>query len=125
MEEAGAGDEFMAVKPWLGQMKEPSTFRKAPKNIDQAPNIKLDLEWVHGYRAKDSKNNIAYLADGNIAYNAAGLGVVYNPKEHSQKFFDKHIDDVTAIAFSSDRRLIATGEIGPKPSIYVWDGVTM
>lgn len=85
----------------------------------------MDLEWVHGYRCKDSKNNIGVLIDGSICYNAAALGVVYNPVEHTQRFFNLHIDDVTAIAFSSDRRTIATGEIGPKPSIYLWDSETM
>jgi WD40 repeat protein len=32
-----------------------------------------------------------------------------------------HNDDVSAIAFSSDKKLIATGEMGAKPTIYVWD----
>jgi len=36
-----------------------------------------------------------------------------------------HIDDVTAIAFSPDKRLVATGEIGAKPMICIWDAVTM
>jgi len=125
MEDVGEGDEFMAVKPWMGQMKEPSDFRKPPKNQNVEPAITMDLQWVHGYRARDCKNNIAYLKDGNIAWNAAGLGVVYDPTEHSQKFFKEHIDDVTAIAFSPDQQHIATGEVGPKPTIYVWDALTM
>jgi microtubule-associated protein-like 1/2 len=62
----------------------------------------LELEWVHGYRAKDCKNNIGFLLDGTIAYNAAGLGVVYEETTHTQKHFNQHIDDVTAIAFSPD-----------------------
>ena len=124
-EDAGGGDEFMAVKPWMGQMREPSEFRKAPKNQEQPPTIKFDLEWVHGYRARDSKNNIAILKDGWIAYHAAAVGIIYDSDDHSQKHFNKHIDDITSIAFSSDERTIATGEIGPKPSIYVWDGWTM
>lgn len=36
-----------------------------------------------------------------------------------------HIDDVTAIAFSPDGRTVATGEIGPKPMICIWDAITM
>ena len=80
---------------------------------------------MHGYRSKDTKNNLAYLLDGSVAYNAAGLGVVYDPTNHTQRFFKEHIDDVTAIAFSPDKKLIATGEIGPKCSIYIWNGFTM
>lgn len=121
-EDAGAGDEFMAVKPWLGQMREPSEFRKAQKNQEKPPTVSFELEWVHGYRARDSKNNVSILKDGSIAYHAAAVGIVYDPDDHSQKHFCKHIDDITAMAFSSDGRTIATGEVGPKPSIYIWDG---
>ena len=115
----------MAVKPWIGQMKEPTGFQKPPKNQNMAPSVKVNLEWVHGYRSRDAKNNISYLMDGSIGYHAAGLGVVYEPTDHTQKFFNLHVDDVTAIAFSPDKRTIATGELGPKPSIYIWDGITM
>lgn len=125
VEEAGAGDEFMAVKPWLGQMREPTDFRKPPKNQEQPPTMQLELEWVHGYRARDSKNNVKILKDGSVAYHAAAVGIVYDPDDHTQKHFIKHIDDITAIAFSSDKRTVATGEIGPKPSIYIWDALTM
>jgi len=124
-EDAGAGDEFMAVKPWLGQIREPSNFKRAPKNQEKPPTIALDLEWIHGYRARDSKNNISILADGCVAYHAAAVGIIYDPEDHEQRFFNKHIDDITAIAYSSDERTVATGEVGPKPSIYIWDACTM
>ena len=32
---------------------------------------------------------------------------------------------MTAISFSPDKRYIATGEIGAKPMICIWDGMTM
>jgi len=106
-------------------MKEPSDFRKPPKNQNLPPAVKMELEWVYGYRAKDSKNNIQIMKDGALAYNAAALGVIYNPADHSQRFFNMHNDDVTAIAFSPDLQTIATGEIGPKPIIQVWDAQSM
>jgi WD40 repeat protein len=91
----------------------------------KAPAIKLELEWCHGYRTRDSRNNIQILTDNCIAYHAAGVGIVYDPTTHTQRFFKEHDDDITAIAYSPDRRVIATGEIGAKPKICVWDGVTM
>ena len=37
----------------------------------------------------------------------------------------EHSDDITAMAMSSDGKTVATGEIGPKPLICIWDAVTM
>ena len=82
MEDVGEGDEFMAVKPWIGQMKEPTGFSKPLKNASKKPDIDLDLEWVHGYRSHDCKNNLSYLSDGTVAYHAAGVGIVYDKTDH-------------------------------------------
>ncbi len=49
--EVEKGDEFMAVKPWLGAIKEPSGW-KGGKGQNQKPKVTLDLEYVFGYRAK-------------------------------------------------------------------------
>ena len=88
MQDVGTGTEFMAVKPWVGQIREPTGYTK-PRIIQKlAPTVKVDIEWVHGYRCRDSRNNIGLLADGSIAYHAAALGIVYNPQEHSQRFFN-------------------------------------
>ena len=42
--------------------------------------------------------------DGAFAYFTAGLGVIYDPKSKKQRHFDKHSDDMTTIAISSDGR---------------------
>jgi len=50
---------------------------------------------------------------------------VYDPATHTQKHFSKHSEEVTAIAFAPDRRTVATGEVGKRPKIFVWDAVSM
>ena len=120
-EELGEGDQFMAVKPWEGAIKPPSGYVKPARNQNTPPAINLELEFVHGYRAKDCRNNLKYLNDGRIIYHAAGLGIVYNKTSHSQAFFNKHIDDIIAFALSPSREVAATGEVGRRPNIFVWD----
>jgi microtubule-associated protein-like 6 len=44
------GDEFMAVKPWMGAIVPPS---KAPKgNPQTSTDVDLQLSWVLGYRSE-------------------------------------------------------------------------
>lgn len=56
-----------------------------------------------------------------MIYHAAGVGIVLNREENTQKFFNKHRDDIIAFDYHRDANLIATGEVGAKPSIYVWN----
>ena len=46
----GEGDEFAAVKPWLGAIKEPKNH---PKPIKKAPDEDFGIDWVYGYRNED------------------------------------------------------------------------
>ena len=118
------GTEFMASKPWMGALKEPRGFIKAHPNLMQAPKIEMKLEYVHGYRSRDCKNNLKFLKDGSIAYHAAALGIVLDKQNNTQRHFNLHTDDVLAIAFHPDGIRVATGEQGPKPCIYIWDSTT-
>ena len=55
----GGGDEFMAVKPWLGTISvmKPKSFDKK-KVSTSAPDCDMELTWVHGYRAFDCRKTI-------------------------------------------------------------------
>ncbi len=65
------------------------------------------------------------MEDDSVAYFAAAVGVAYKSENHTQKYFTKHTDDITSIAFSPDMKTIATGEMGNKPAVYLWDATTM
>lgn len=79
----GAGDEFLAVKPWKGQMKPPSWFRRPKADAGNEPAVDIQLDWVHGYRGSKSRNNLSYLANGTVGYFAAGVFIEYDPIQHT------------------------------------------
>ena len=78
----------MAVKPWLGAIKEPQNFKPLRLFIllrlpEKKPNVNLKINYVYGYRAKDCRNNLYYLDDDRIVYHAAAVGIVLNPKDNN------------------------------------------
>jgi hypothetical protein len=54
----------------------------------------LSLEFVHGYRAHDTRNNLFYLNTGELVYHVAAVGVAYDTKTKKQRFFFEHTDDI-------------------------------
>lgn len=74
-EEIKEGEEFMAVKPWIGAVKEPQNH---PEPNPSPPDCTYVLEYAYGYRCQDSRQNVYYNADGQIVYMTACLGVILN-----------------------------------------------
>lgn len=90
-----------------------------------APRSQLRLEWVFGYRGHQCRNNLYYTASKEVTYFVAGVGIVYNPREHKQRFFLGHDDDILCLALHPDKTMVATGQTGKNPFICVWDTATM
>lgn len=125
-DEENKGDEsVIPMKPWISAIKEPNGYIKPPLNQAIAPLVNLELVHVHGYRSNDCRNNVKYLKSGQIVYHAAALGIVLDPTTNKQRFFNLHNEDITCLAGHPDGVLVATGEIGSKAWIYVWDSNTM
>lgn len=74
----------MAVKPWIGAVKEPANH---PPANSSPPMVQFALEYVYGYRCEDSRMNAYFNASGDAVYMTAALGVVLNTKTNTQKFF--------------------------------------
>lgn len=64
---------------------------------NSAPDACLRLEWVHGYRSTDCRNNIFYTVDGSVVYHAARVGIVYDPLQHKQRFMMEHAEDIVSL----------------------------
>jgi hypothetical protein len=135
--DAGAGDQFMAVRPYEGAIVEPDDHNPESKS---PPDVTYELEYVYGYRAEDSRMNCFYNKKGNVCYMTAALGVILDQGSNKQKFFgggqtdnsSKHVardevghtNDITAMDMSNCRGLCATGQNGAKPVAFVWDSTT-
>eukprot|EP00163_Fabomonas_tropica_P034258 TRINITY_DN93_c0_g1_i1.p1 TRINITY_DN93_c0_g1~~TRINITY_DN93_c0_g1_i1.p1 ORF type:complete len:2052 (-),score=797.91 TRINITY_DN93_c0_g1_i1:729-6884(-) len=94
------------------------------KAVGTKPKEMLEIDFIHGYRGFDTRDNMFYNPEGKIVYHAAAAGIVYDPKTHTQKYFLGHDDDILSLCVSPDRKLVATGQIGKNPKICVWDSVT-
>lgn len=57
VDDVSHGDEFGAVKPWLGAIVEPTYH--PPKN-NTKPDITYNIDFVYGYRTEDVRMNLYY-----------------------------------------------------------------
>ena len=135
--EEAVGEQFMAVRPWIGQIAEPDNHN--PENNDQ-PAVSYDLEYVYGYRCADSKQNVHWNCNSQPVYMTAALGVVLDPASNTQKFFgggeventaknvandmNHHTDDVMCVRVCPARQTAVSGQVGSKPTVFTWDAVT-
>ena len=85
--------------------------------------------------------NAQFNEKGMAVYPAAAVGVVFDYKNMQQKYFgggatdaggrkqddesgNGHSDDVTALCMSFSRKLVASGQNGQKPQVFVWNAET-
>ena len=117
---------MLAVKPFVGVVKNsiPSDYKPSARD-GAMPEAELDLEYVFGYRSHDVRNNLRYTKDGRLVYHAAGVGIVMDQRKNVQEHFIGHSDDIHCLALDHTGSLAATGEIGPKPLLAVWNCLTM
>lgn len=74
----------MAVKPWIGAVKEPDNHPEVNKS---QPDESYTLEHAYGYRCQDSRQNVYFNSAGNIAYMTASLGIILDVESNVQTFF--------------------------------------
>ena len=136
MEDAGVGEQFMAIIPCKQVVDTEPTH--GPVDPSE-PDVKLELEYVYGYRSEDSRQNVHYTVDGKICYMTAALGVILDQSTNTQAFFGGkqvdskrkqnidparcgcHTDDILALKLSKDRKKAVSGQVGSQPRVLIWN----
>lgn len=125
---------LVPVKPWAASAIQPTICpngllsEEQQADIEASPlpwNNNLQLEFVHGYRSQNSRNNLFYVESDGIIFPAAKLGIVLNRRTHTQTFYRGHSDDVVAVAVHPNRKIVATGQLGRHPRLCIWDSKSL
>lgn len=57
----------------------------------------MNIEWIYGWNCQKSRNILYYLQSGELIYHAACIIVLYNPSSNTQRYFNQHNEQVTAM----------------------------
>ncbi|KAK3267854.1 hypothetical protein CYMTET_23613 [Cymbomonas tetramitiformis] len=125
----------MTGRPVMGQIHVPTGFEVDAKTTYEQSQETMRLDWVSGYRGWDARQNLFYTLGTQIAYPAAAFGVCYDPATNTQRFItddpesddvaEGNTDDILCMARHPNKTVFATGEIGRRPKIIVWDATNM
>ena len=114
----------------------PSSYTPHAAADNKGADVSLELDFVYGYAsggqpAETARSNLFYTVQGKLAYPAGTLGIVYDPRSHSQEYFTEHDAAISVMAMHPNRRFVAsagvasqrrlTSEGRPSVSIMVWD----
>ncbi|CAM4697420.1 echinoderm microtubule-associated protein-like 3 isoform X1 [Lepidochelys kempii] len=99
----------------------------------ELPPEHLQLDWVYGYRGRDSRSNLYVLASGELVYFIACVVVLYHIQGRSQRHYLRHTDCVRCLAVHPDRVRVATGQTAGvdkdgkplQPFVHIWDSSTL
>ena len=113
----------LAFLPCAQSIFAPDGYLREPDAL--APCMEaVELEFVHGYRAHDCRDNLFYSAKGEVVYHTAAIGIVYNRESNTQNFLvdnptaegtTGHTDDILCLARHPNGNIYASGEVGRNP----------
>lgn len=113
-EEVGAGDEALAVKPWMSAVKHMQPTNPPHCNARKPPKAQMELKWAYGFRSFDTRNNLYFNNENHAVYCTAGVGVVHDLEQKTQQFFNEHKEDIVALAYDETNNIVATGQMAGK-----------
>ena len=115
-------ENMLYTAPWMTVMEPPLGF--VYNETDNAPDVKLELEYVYGFRSSGVRNVLHWIDSQTILYCAGAVSVVHDLESGLQKFFQQHTEEITCIGVARGLGLVVSGEQGRYPAIHVWEAKT-
>jgi hypothetical protein len=109
--------------PWKIAANKAQKMLTVNENSGDMPSNLLELEYIHGYRCHDTRNNISYNAKGQLIYHAAQVGIQLDTNVNQMKFIMQNQDDIMCL--ESHNEFTATGDIGEQPVLCIWNNLAM
>ncbi|XP_012633680.1 echinoderm microtubule-associated protein-like 3 isoform X1 [Microcebus murinus] len=118
----------------------PSGVRSLEELPSGPPPETLSLDWVYGYRGRDSRSNLFVLRSGEVVYFIACVVVLYRPGGGpggpgggGQRHYRGHTDCVRCLAVHPDGVRVASGQTAGvdkdgkplQPVVHIWDSETL
>lgn len=90
------------------------------------PRSQVELDWVYGYNARNTRSSVQYTAEGLIVYPASTVSVIYDKNKLHQTHAMHHSDEVTCLAVHHRRGIVATSQRCDDDSVLVcvWSAET-
>ena len=107
--------------PWQTSIMPPSNI-----TVDDIviPKVNVDIEFAHGIRVADCRQNLKYNENGYAVYIVTTLGVIYNRNDNTQKTYKGHTNPLISLDVNREGSIAATGEMSKKPELHIWDANT-
>ena len=64
---------------------------------------------MHGYRCKDSRQNLYFSDTETLIYHAAAVVIYHNIQRNTQKLLVEHADDILSIDYHKNSGQVITG----------------
>ena len=111
-------NSFSGVNKWgayLGLTTE-TMSQEATRALHAPPSLvptdELELNWVYGCSARQARGSVQYTKEGNIAYPAGCIGVIFDKVAGTQKYSMPHCDEITCLDVSVSAGLAVSAHKG-------------
>lgn len=94
---------------------------QSPPENNTEPASYLELDSISGFACERSREALKYTHSGDIVFFSAAIAAVMSAETGRQTFYLDHHSTLTAMAIHPLEDLIATGELGERPAVRVWN----
>lgn len=96
---------------------------KDAKPDPEYPGFFIEQAFVYGFRGFDTRNVIKISPTADLITFSGKIVWLFDSKTNQQSFFNHHKQEIGCLA--NYDHFVATGELGPEPSIHIWRSNTL